>query len=169
MAIFYQCMSGLSYIHQNNLIHRNIKPDNLFLTDDKVIKIGDFRFLAKRKYNQNNQNEFDQINGFQKENLMIGDPLYMSPEMLNHQNYGSKIDVYSMGCTFYELCYFYPPRMPLPVIKFVNNQIEIFTDLKDVEPKFNKNMYSPDINNLLSKMLEKDPNKRPSIAEILKN
>ena len=59
---FYQCMSGLSYIHQNNLIHRYIKPTNLFLTDDKVIKIGDFRFLAKRKYNQNNQNEFEQLN-----------------------------------------------------------------------------------------------------------
>ena len=56
--------------------------------------------------------------------------------------------------------------MPLPVTKFVNNQMEIFTDLEDVEPKFNKNMYSPDINNLLSKMLEKDPNKRPSTAEI---
>ena len=48
MAIFYQCMSGLSYIHQNNLIHRNIKPDNLFLTDDKVIKIGNFGIGNKR-------------------------------------------------------------------------------------------------------------------------
>ena len=44
--------------------------------------------------------------------------------------------------------------------------MEEFIDLKDEEPKFNKNMYSPSINNLLSKMLEKDPNKRPSAAEI---
>jgi len=164
--IFYQCMSGLSYIHQNNLIHRDIKPANLFLTDDKVIKIGDFGVSAKRKYNQNYQNNLEQTNGFQKENLMIGTPLYMSPEMFNHQNYGSKVDVYSMGCTFYELCYFSPPRMPFPVPKLVNNQMEIFTDLKDVEQKFNKDMYSPDINNLLAKMIEKDPSKRPSTAEI---
>ena len=166
--IFYQCMSGLSYIHQNNLIHRDIKPANLFLTDDKVIKIGDFGVSAKRKYNQNYRNNLDQKKGFQKENLMIGTPLYMSPEIFNHQNYGSKVDVYSMGCTFYELCYFSPPRMPFPVVKFVNNQIQIFTDLKDIEPKFNKNMYSPAINNLLSKMIEKDSNKRPSTSEIFK-
>ena len=164
--IFYQCMSGLSYIHQNNLIHRDIKPANLFLTDDKVIKIGDFGVSAKRKYNQNYQNNLEQTNGFQKENLMIGTPLYMSPEMFNHQNYGSKVDVYSMGCTFYELCYFSPPRMPFPVPKLVNNQMEIFTDLKDVEKKFNQNMYSQDINILLAKMIEKDPSKRPSTAEI---
>ena len=164
--IFYQCMSGLSYIHQNDIIHRDIKPANLYLTDDKVIKIGDFGVSAKRKYNQNYQNNLEQTNGFQKENLMIGTPLYMSPEMFNHQNYGSKVDVYSMGCTFYELCYFSPPRKPFPVSKLVNNQMEIFTDLKDEEPKFNKNMYSQEINNLLEKMIEKDPSKRPSTAEI---
>ena len=87
----YQCFSGLCYIHKNKLIHRDIKPANLFLTEDKIVKIGDFGVSAERKIEAN-------INGqVKKETLMIGTPLYMSPEVFAHQPYGSKIDVYSLG------------------------------------------------------------------------
>ena len=72
--IFYQCMAGLSCIHQKNLIHRDIKPANLFLTDDKKIKIGDFGVSIVR------QNSINGANKLKKETLMIGTPLYMSPE-----------------------------------------------------------------------------------------
>ena len=67
-------MTGLSCIHQKNLIHRDIKPANLFLTDDKTIKIGDFGVSTVR------QNSINGANKLKKETLMIGTPLYMSPE-----------------------------------------------------------------------------------------
>ena len=47
--LFLQCMSGLTYIHSNRIIHRNIKPSNLYLTDKKTIKIGDFGLSANKK------------------------------------------------------------------------------------------------------------------------
>ena len=152
--LFYQCMSGLCCIHKNNLIHRDIKPANLFLTDDKTVKIGDFGVSASRKKSQTS---------LKKETIMIGTPLYMSPEIFKHEEYGSKVDVYSLGCTFYEMCYFSPPRIPIPTM---NMQLEISTDLQDLPPKYNKNIYPPEVTKLLSFMLEKDKNKRPKSEEV---
>ena len=152
--LFYQCMSGLCCIHKNHLIHRDIKPANLFLTDDKTIKIGDFGVSASRKKTQTK---------FSKETIMIGTPLYMSPEMFNHEEYGSKVDVYSLGCTFYEMCYFTPPRIPIPTM---NLNLEIRTELQDIPKKFNKDKYPREITYLLEMMIQKDKTKRPSSAVV---
>ena len=162
--LFYQCMSGLFYIHQNKLIHRDIKPANLFLTDDKTIKIGDFGVSAIRNLKNFNQNtQFQEIMGetknLTKETLMVGTPLYMSPEMFNQEEYGSKVDVYALGCTFYEMCYFTPPRIPMPMM---NVKGEIITMLNDLQPKANKDFYSQDVKDLIDKMIERDKTKRIS-------
>jgi len=154
--LFYQCMSGLTCIHKMNIIHRDIKPANLFLTDNKTIKIGDFGVSANRNQNQNQNNKLS------KEKLSIGTPLYMSPEMFNNQEYGSKVDVYAMGCTFYEMCHYLPPRMPMPVM---NPKGEIVTQLQDITPKDN-NSYSKEVTDLINLMIEKDQNKRPHSDEI---
>ena len=47
--IFYQCMSGLTYLHKTNVIHRDIKPDNIFMNKNKIIKIGDFGISTQIK------------------------------------------------------------------------------------------------------------------------
>ena len=152
--LFYQCMSGLICIHKNKLIHRDIKPANLFLTDDKTIKIGDFGVSATRNKNtpDNNSNEKPE-----KQTMMIGTPLYMSPEMFNHEKYGSKVDTYALGCSFYEMCYFTPPRIPIPKM---NLNFEITTDLQEIPVKNNKDTYSKEMNDLISLMIEKDQTKR---------
>ena len=157
--LFYQCMSGLSCIHQNNLIHRDIKPANLFLTDDKTIKIGDFGVSANRNKNQNQNTQTKSG----KETMMIGTPLYMSPEMFKHEKYGSKVDIYSLGCTFHEMCYYFVPRIPIPVM---NMNLEISTELQEVAPKFNAVFYSQDVTNLIKLMIEKDPKKRPATQDV---
>ena len=172
--LFYQCMSGLCYIHQNKLIHRDIKPANLFLTDDKTIKIGDFGVSAIRNLKNFNQNaQYQEIFGdtknLTKETLMVGTPLYMSPEMFNQEEYGSKVDVYALGCTFYEMCYFTPPRIPMPMM---NVKGEIITMLNDLQPKANKDFYSQDVKDLIDKMIERDKTKRISSSnafEIIKD
>ena len=151
--LFYQCMSGLVCIHKMNIIHRDIKPANLFLTDNKTVKIGDFGVSANRNKNQNK---------LSKEKLSIGTPLYMSPEIFNNQEYGSKVDVYAMGCTFYEMCHYLPPRMPMPAM---NSKGEIITLLQDITPQ-NNNSYSKKVTDLINLMIEKDQNKRPHSDKI---
>ena len=143
--LFYQCLAGLTYIHKNNLIHRDIKPANLFMTDDKAIKIGDFGVSAIKTKNMN----FNK-----KETLMIGTPQYMSPEMFNQSGYGNKIDVYALGVTFHLMCYY---ELPREIIQ-VNSPQGLTIDWKDNPPKNNKNYYSNEVNNIIQKMIEKDPN-----------
>jgi serine/threonine protein kinase len=152
--LFYQCMSGLICIHKNQLIHRDIKPANLFLTDDKTIKIGDFGVSATRNKNTPDNNSNGKA---EKQTMMIGTPLYMSPEMFNHEKYGSKVDIYALGCSFYEMCYFTPPRIPIPKM---NLNFEITTDLQEIPVKNNKDFYSKEMNDLIYLMIEKDHTKR---------
>ena len=156
--LFYQSMAGLCCIHKNNLIHRDIKPANLFLTNDKKIKIGDFGVSASREKSQNIVQTV-----YKKETMMIGTPLYMSPEMFRHEQYGSKVDVYALGCTFFEMCFFSPPRIPIPIM---SPNLEISTDLQDIDIKHNKGKYSNELCQIIKTMIERDPKNRPSSANV---
>ena len=94
---------------------------------------------------------------------MIGTPLYMSPEIYIHQEYGSKVDAYSMGCIFYEMCFFSPPRIPIPMMSMNG---DLITNLQNMVPKENINVYSKELLNIMKEMIEKDEKKRPSSFEI---
>ena len=98
--IFDQCLSALTFIHRKNLIHRNIKPANIFMTINKTIKIGGFDLctvIDKNKYifsDESIQKEDSQIE-------IVGTPLYMSPEMFRYQPYDQKIDVYAINGLYF--------------------------------------------------------------------
>ena len=152
--LFYQCLAGVYYIHRNNLIHRDIKPANLFMTENKSIKIGDFGISTRKNKKPNGQ--FGNKN---KETLVVGTPIYMSPEIFNHEGYGNKVDVYSLGVTFYEMCFFTPPR------EFVRTYQGM--DMKNIPPKYNANYYSQEMYNLIQWMMEKNQANRPTSSDAL--
>ena len=160
--LLYQSAAGLNYIHKNKLIHRDIKPANLFMTDDKTIKIGDFGVAAVKKTNQFGQFGIPNLAN-SKETLFIGTIGYMSPEMFNHTGYGKKVDVYALGVTFYELCYFNLPR------KLVENFSPQGTNVyfEDIPPQSNANYYSKELYNLIQWMIQKDEKNRPSSSDVL--
>ncbi len=153
--ILLQSMNALSYIHKKNIIHRDIKPANLFMTNEKTIKIGDFGVSAKVQSFQTSVREENFFN-----NTIVGTPLFMSPEMLNNSDYDQKTDVYSMGCAIFELCYFQPPRKAIP--SEIPGLI-LFTELKISE---NKDYYSQQLKNIINKMIEISPDKRPTSEQI---
>ena len=170
--LFYQCLSALTYIHNNNLIHRDIKPANLFMTNNKNIKIGDFGVSATRKKENNMQYIYSMnLNNTQnimnnpkntKETLRIGTPIYMAPEMYSDEGYGSKIDVYALGITFFDMCFFEHPRK-LVQVKDSNGNPAL--DLIDLPIEYNKDIYSKDLINLIYWMIEKNHTKRSTSAE----
>ena len=153
--ILLQSMNALSFIHSKKIIHRDIKPANLFMTNDKTIKIGDFGVSAKMESLKTSVRGENFFSG-----TIVGTPLFMSPEMINNDDYDQKTDVYSMGCAIFELCYFQPPRKAAP------SSIPGVIIFQDLEINENKNYYSQQLKNIINEMIEINQEKRPSSKEL---
>lgn len=85
-----QTLLGLKVLHENKIIHRDIKSANLFLAEDgKTVKLGDMNIakIIKDKF----------------ASTQIGTPYYLAPEIWNNQKYDFKCDVFSLGVVIYEM------------------------------------------------------------------
>ena len=146
--IFYQCMSGLNYLHSMGVIHRDISPQNIFMTKNKIIKIGDFGVSAKFK----DKEILKKITSLK--DTVVGKAEFMAPEVSN-KCYNEKSDIFSMGCVFYKILF------------LKNYQNETF-HLKGNNKNFRKvesgtipSISDINLKEILTQMLEKDAEKRP--------
>ena len=152
--IFLHCCLGLKYLHLNNIIHRDIKPQNILLDHSDIPNravICDFG--ASICLNQ--QDEFC--------STKIGTPYFMSPEANNQTKYNKKTDIWALGCILYEMIVLEKP-FTAPNIAVLNYKI-------------NRGYYKPinsadspnyEIwNEIIMRMLEKNPNERSTITSII--
>ena len=137
--IITQICLGLKDIHKNYLIHRDLTPDNIFIDENNLIKIGDFgisKITTTNKYAKSR----------------IGKYQYFAPEMEMEKKYNNKIDIYSFGCIIYEL--------------FIQNEYFIDKNIKEKVSQINSDIYNPEWQSLINKLLDKDYHKRPDIEEV---
>ena len=85
-------LNGLKYLHQSmNIIHRDLKLDNIFLNEDFEVKIGDFGLATKLNF----------VQRFKK--VACGTPNYQAPEIIQNKKYTYAVDIWSLGCILYTL------------------------------------------------------------------
>uniref|UniRef100_A0A6A7GA08 non-specific serine/threonine protein kinase n=1 Tax=Hirondellea gigas TaxID=1518452 RepID=A0A6A7GA08_9CRUS len=144
---FCQIASALFLCHSNKVVHRDLKTKNIFLTDDDLIKLGDFgisRILDRT---------------LSLANTLVGTPCTMSPEIVNAKPYSFKSDVWALGCVLFELLSL---RSPFGS----ENIAQVFDRIRHSEPPTIPKHYTQSIAALVSDMLQKDPTLRPSLPEI---
>eukprot|EP01006_Ploeotia_vitrea_P029307 TRINITY_DN61873_c0_g1_i1.p1 TRINITY_DN61873_c0_g1~~TRINITY_DN61873_c0_g1_i1.p1 ORF type:complete len:1157 (+),score=142.73 TRINITY_DN61873_c0_g1_i1:158-3472(+) len=149
LRYFAQVLLAVKHVHDKKILHRDLKPANVFLTNQgRLVKLGDFGISTVLR------------NSVAVARTQCGTPLYFSPELCQHQPYNSKTDVWSLGCLLYELCALKPAfeAQNLPVLV---NQICSGT-CKPLPAH-----YSPDLRNLVSALLIREPTMRPSVKEIM--
>lgn len=92
-----QILEGLEYLHVNNVIHRDIKAANILLDSKGAIKLADFG-SSKKIYGSINTSR-----------SLCGTPYYMAPEVIRQSGHNRYADIWSLGCTVYELIAGRPP------------------------------------------------------------
>ena len=144
---FIQVVNAIYFLHKNDLIHRDIKPENILLFED-CVKLCDFGWCAR--LDGGNRGTF------------CGTAEYMSPEMVNKEEYSKDIDIWSLGILLYEMIHGHSPFKPNKA-KFNINDIIDNIKIKDL--KFNENI-TKECKELIIHLLDRDVTKRYKIEDI---
>ncbi|XP_046506208.1 serine/threonine-protein kinase ULK3 isoform X4 [Equus quagga] len=141
--------SALQFLHQQNISHLDLKPQNILLSslEKPHLKLADFGFAQH-------------MSPWDEKHVLRGSPLYMAPEMVCQRQYDARVDLWSVGVILYEALFGQPP--------FASRSFS------ELEEKIRSNRVielplrpplSPDCRDLLQRLLERDPSRRISFQD----
>ena len=143
-----QILEGLKYLHKSDIIHRDLKSANIFLTKKGIVKIGDLNV--------------SKIIGKSMAITQTGTPYYASPEIWNDHPYDYKCDIWSTGCIIYEMASLKMPFRGTSMQMLYNNVMK--GNIENIPSR-----YSNELMDIIKLILTKNPKKRPSAEDLLKN
>jgi serine/threonine protein kinase len=148
-----QLCKGLGYLHQHGVIHRDIKPDNVLITEQGTVKLCDFGIAILATHN----NEASNITA---RGSFVGTLRYASPEMVNSQHYGPASDVYALGMTVLEMLGWnpFPDSSVFFLLKEIMNGVVVKELPQGLEAEWGE---------LLLPTLDAQPDRRPSADALL--
>lgn len=164
MQMFKQIVDAVGYVHEHGLIHRDLKPNNVFFAMSGAIKIGDFglvKTMADLDWcelkTDNDDSGRHSSAMYRSHTREVGTHLYMSPEQAAGNRYNYKVDVYALGIILFELL------MPFETD---SERIRVLQHLRQhTYPQSFENNFGAE-KELLNRMLAKDPHERPSTPDI---
>ncbi|ONH92366.1 hypothetical protein PRUPE_8G170600 [Prunus persica] len=139
---------GMTYLHQNNIIHRDLKAANLLMDENEVVKVADFGVARVKSQSGVMTAE-------------TGTYRWMAPEVIEHKPYDHKADVFSFGVVLWELL-----TGKLPYEYLTPLQAAVGVVQKGLRPTIPKNTH-PKLVELLEKCWQQDPALRPDFSEII--
>jgi len=144
LAILITVCKALEVVYQNSIVHRDIKPANVMITNSGSIKIVDFGVAHSRNLKPAGKH------------LIMGTPLYMSPEQIAGLTLDHRSDMYSLGATFYHVFCGAPPFDAKEINDVLDQHLNAsITPLCMKDPKIPLGL-----SDLVGKMMTKDPNDR---------
>uniref|UniRef100_A0A3P8WMD8 Serine/threonine-protein kinase PLK n=1 Tax=Cynoglossus semilaevis TaxID=244447 RepID=A0A3P8WMD8_CYNSE len=144
-----QIVSGLKYLHGQEILHRDLKLGNFFVSESMELKVGDFGLAAKLQPAGN------------RRKTICGTPNYLSPEVLNKQGHGCESDVWALGCVMYTMLLGRPPFE-------TTNLKETYRCIREARYSL-PSLLSPQAKQLIASLLAKIPEDRANLDLILRH
>jgi len=154
--ILKQALLGLEYLHQSNLIHRDIKAGNLLVDDDGTVALADFGVSSSLSTSSQSVRK-----------TFVGTTCYMSPEVISQSGYDNKTDIWSFGITALELANGSAPYSKLPPLKVLMMTLQ--ADPPTLDRTATKHPYSEAFKQVIDACLKSDPKQRPSCTALLQH
>jgi serine/threonine protein kinase len=148
--ILKEVITGLLHLHSQFRIHRDIKSDNILLSLDGAVKLGDFGYAAQLTAEQD------------KRTTVVGTPSWMAPELVVGSRYDGKVDIWSLGIVSLEMAEGEPPNLRENPMK------ALYLTATGPPPSLSeKQKWTPEFNQFVDRCLTKDPDRRPSAEQLL--
>lgn len=150
--ILYQTLKGLHSLHKRNIVHRDIKSDNILVNEAGDLKLADFGYAAQLTQEK------------AKRNSKVGTVCWMAPELIRGKtSYDIKVDIWSFGIFALELADGEPPYISEP------QQKVLYLIVTKEAPRLQNPKWSPVFQDFITRCLNKDPERRADAGELLKH
>lgn len=151
-VICREILKALAYVHLLNRIHRDIKSDNILLTRAGGVKLADFGYCAQLTEKAN------------KRNSVVGTPYWMAPELIRGMDYGTGVDIWSLGIATIEMAEGEPPYLEFPPLR------ALFLIATNGAPQLKQaDKWSNTFKHFMSRCLEVNVAQRGTAEELLKH
>ena len=173
-----QILLGLAYLHESNILHRDIKGGNILVNDDGCVKLADFG--TSRRIHVTGNGDAVSADDTMANMTMCGTPFFMAPEVFQ-ENYGRKADIWSCACVAHQMCTGSHPWKglnitgPIRLFSFITNNegpppvtTSCSSDGEDEEDAFQTPTYiNESLQDILEQCFQRNPSNRPSSKRLL--